>query len=368
MCPKILIIPDKFKSTFSSVQIADFISKALNNQGFNDILQIPISDGGDGFLNVINFVLDFKLVEHQIFNARFIKSTGKFAIYNTTAFIESAVTIGLENLHQSLRNPLLTTSYGLGKQILAAIEYNIDKIIIGLGGSATSDGGMGMAAAMGYDFLDCNNNKLIPIALNLNKICKINKNKSTDIFNNIEFIGLSDVKNPLFGKDGAAFSFAAQKGANYDEIIELDRGLKHLKHLFIEQFGFFSDSNIFEGAAGGLGFAIKYFFNGQLKSGSEYLLDMLDFDKLIRDVDVIITGEGKIDKHTFNGKIVGDIYKIANKYNKQTVVIAGISEVYSNYENLIIIPLFDSKVNMKNVKLLTPKIISEIKFKNIINY
>lgn len=364
---KILVIPDKFKFSYNSIQIAEILAQSLKNQGYINVSKIPISDGGDGFLKVVNSVLDLRYVKHEIFDARLQKQNGKFAIYNKTAFLESAETIGLERLQPELRNPLLATSYGLGKQILSAIENKVDKIVVGLGGSATSDGGIGMAAALGYEFLDCRDNKLEPFAFNLNKICRIIDN-ADDILQNIEFIGLSDVKNPLFGKNGAAFSFAAQKGANYEQIVDLDKGLKNLKDIYIEKFGGDPRCEDFEGSAGGLGFALKYFLDAELKSGSEYILDLLNIENKIKLADVVITGEGKFDEQSFNGKIVGEIYNIAKKNKKQTIVVTGFSSVSKKIDNLSIVSLFKNKTKVNTAKLLTPKIINEIDFSNFISF
>jgi len=311
MQPKILIIPDKFKQSFTSTEIAKVIAKSLEKQGFTSVFSAPVSDGGEGFLEAINSVLDLKFIEHQSKNAIFENLKTKFAIFGKTAFLESAKTIGIGLLPINIRNPLYSSSYGLGLQIIDVLKYDVEKIIIGLGGSATTDGGMGMANALGYDFYDCYDSILEPIGLNLNKICRIS-GKLNEKLKNIEIIGLSDVNNPMLGQKGAAYSFARQKGANYEQIVELDRGLMNLKNLFVEQFGEFSKETMHEGAAGGVGFGIKYFFK------------------------------------------------------KTTIAIVGISSVGDNYENLKIISLEDKRIRVSKQRSYTIKHINELNFENLI--
>lgn len=366
MKPKILIIPDKFKFTYNARKVAEMIANSLKNQGFSNIELIPVSDGGDGFLDTINSGVNLQFIEHEAVNARFEKIDTTFGIYKKTAFIESAKTIGLEQLKYYQRKTILTTSFGLGNQINEALKYKPEKIIIGLGGSSSTDAGIGMAQALGLKFFDCKNNQLKPIGLNLTKICKI---KGVKLLQNVNIIGLSDVENTLYGKNGASFSFARQKNASYAQIVDLDKGLEHIKKLFIEQFGYSFLDEKYEGAAGGLGFGIKYFLKGKLSSGSKYIFNLLDIESKIKEADIVITGEGKFDKFSLNGKIVGEIYKLNKKYNKKTIVICGFSEDNIVKEDLIIIPLSNKKIKVIEAKKNTPKAIHQLDFKKIlINY
>ena len=354
---KILVISDKFKFTFSSLEINSLIVKVLQELKFRNILQLPVSDGGEGFLDVIEFTnKNAKRIYHKSVNAVFEPIETYFLLENKTAYIECAKTCGLYQLPENKRNPLQTSTYGLGLQIKEAIKHEVEKIIIGLGGSATNDAGIGVMNALGVRFCDKYGNELKPTSSNLIKIYKIDV---SEIFKDVyktKIFCATDVTNVLYGKNGAAYVYAKQKGATDDEIKILDNGLKNYAKILSRYSKKPLDSRVGLGAAGGIPVSLFAFFDAKIISGAEFLFKFYNLEEKISDYDLIITGEGKFDKQSLQGKITGRILKLIKKYNKQGVVICGCSEV-NTPENYTIIPLFNCGVGMKKAKAETYKIL-----------
>jgi glycerate kinase len=212
---------------------------------------------------------------------------------------------------------------GTGELILDAIKKGAKTIILGIGGSATNDCGIGMAKALGFVFEDKNREELSPIGKNLSKIHHINTNHVLKDLDKIIFKVACDVSNPLFGKHGAAIVYAAQKGASKDEIVKLDEGLKHLSDLFVKQFGRDIKSLKGAGAAGGMGAGASVFLNAKLQSGIDLVKDLIDFDDKIKYADWIITGEGKLDSQTLSGKTIQGIITSANAKDIRVAAFCG---------------------------------------------
>lgn len=363
---KILISPDKFKFTFNAKQISFLIKNILQkvNPSF-EITTIPVSDGGEGFLDFIESVKTVKQINTIVKNPLFqtINSYFLFDKNNKTAYIEIAKTAGLELLSEKDRNPANTTTYGLGEQILIAKNLEAKNVIIGLGGSATNDAGVGMATALGYNFFDKKGNKIIPIGKNLIKIEKIKKAVKTEEFKHLNITAITDVDNFLFGKNGAAHIYAKQKGANNSEIIILDNGLQHFNNIILEEKKINLNKIKGAGAAGGLGAGIFYFLNGKIKNGSHYITKQANIEDYIKKSDLIITGEGKLDSQTLNGKIVYKISELAKKHNKKLIIICGYSELSINeiqkLGNPEIIPIFNKKTSIPIAKKYTEIILKE---------
>lgn len=358
---KILIIPDKFKFTFSSLQIGQIISNIIKKYSTHETEIIPISDGGEGFIDAISLPQSIHKISTITKNPVFENIESFFVTKDDTAYIEYAKTGGLYLLNKNQQNPMFTTSYGLGQQIKKAKELGIKKVIIGLGGSATNDGGIGMANALGIIFLDKNNNHLKPIGQNLINIEIIIKKYDINDFTNIEFFAATDVLNPLLGDNGATNIYAKQKGASSKEIKLLETGMKNYVQKMLSNFGIKLNSEPGEGAAGGLAAGIKAFLNGKIISGSE----LLSIEEKIKESDIIITGEGKLDKQSFQGKIVGKICELSKKHNKHTIIICGISEISNRIKGVDIIKLFDENVEInlaikKSQKILENKLIKNI--------
>ncbi len=361
---KILISMDKFKYTFDAKKISNLIKYILQNINYTfKIKSIPLSDGGEGFLDVIELANSNELsinkivrVNNKVNNALFkvIDSYFLFSKTNKTAYIELAKTCGLELISQKKRNPLITSTYGVGEQILLTKKYGAEKIIIGIGGSATNDAGIGMATALNYKFFDKTGCELNPIGENLINITTIENSGLKHEFDKIKIYTLADVENCLYGKNGAAYVYAKQKGANNQEIKYLDQGLKNFNNIILNKSGVNLNKIKGTGAAGGIGAGLKYFLNSKICSGSNFIFDLIKIEEQIKKADLIITGEGKLDNQTMNGKLIFKLSELIKKYDKKFIIICGYSELekqqIEKLGNPKIISLFDNKVSIAYAK------------------
>jgi glycerate kinase len=233
---------------------------------------------------------------------------------------------GLTLLKAEERNPLLTTSLGTGQMIGDALDRGARKVILGIGGSATNDAGIGMASALGYTFLDSRGETLKPIGQNLVRIQTIKAQRLHAGLSDASVIALCDVTNPLSGPEGAAYIYGPQKGADPSSVKLLDAGLKNFRNVVLEQLKTSVDFPG-AGAAGGLGAGAKVFLNAYIQKGVSYLIETTALAERIRRADLIITGEGKIDQQTFSGKVISEILRLAAHETKPVVAICGVSEV-----------------------------------------
>jgi glycerate kinase len=364
---RILIACDKFKFTFTSKEISKKIFNLLNQKyPHADISIIPVSDGGEGFLDIVRF----KKPKVETIKIRTVDSLSKFIeseyiILDNYAFIESAKVIGLNLIPKHKRNPLKTTTFGLGALVLDAFRRNVQKVYLGLGGSSTNDGGIGLAQSLGVRFFNFKYQEIKAIPVNLSEIKYFDDSKLLIDLTRIEIIVLSDVKNKLLGKKGASHIFAKQKGASHEQIIFLEKGLANISKVVFDKHKEKYSERTGSAAAGGLAFGCAAFLNAKINSGSDFILKFLDFKKHIQFVDLIITGEGKFDKQTLDGKIVNKIIKISKKENKKIVVICGFSELneknihidkilsFYEKEQLITLSKIKSEKILKNIVINT---------------
>ncbi len=318
---KAIIIPAAYKGTLSSQEVGLYIE-----QGIHAIypkcltVRIPISDGGEGFVDSYLYAFKGKKI--------FVESTGPYGekmtgfyglIDDTTAVFEIAANAGLP-LVKGKANPALTTTFGTGEVIRTAIESGVRKIVLGLGGSCTNDAGVGIASALGIRFLDKNGTSFLPTGTTLRDIVDIDSSKS--LAKNVSFTVLCDVKHTFFGPQGAAFVFSPQKGADPAMVKELDENLRAYSALLKEKLNFETD---FEGAgaAGGTPVSLKCFFNAEIKRGIDTLLDLIHFEHVIQDAEILFTGEGKLDSQSFRGKVIDGVAVYAYKANIPLVAIVG---------------------------------------------
>lgn len=323
---KFLILPDSFKNCLSSTKVGECIKNGISSVfSESSVKVIPIADGGEGTVNSIISVLGGEIIKTKVHDplGRIVDSFFGILPDQTTAIIEMAAASGIELLKSDERNPLESSTYGTGELIKQAIEKDCTKIIIGIGGSATNDGGMGMAAALGARFMDVENKLITPKGKNLNLISSINLSGLDQRIKGVEIIVASDVTNPLCGDSGATNVFSKQKGATSDMKIHLEKGLHH----FGTKMNEFYDGNILEfeggGAAGGLGAGLVVFTGARLKSGFKLLSDLLNLENEIVNSDIIISAEGRIDFQTLFGKAPAVIAEISKKYKKPFFVFAG---------------------------------------------
>jgi glycerate kinase len=330
MLKKIVIIPDSFKGSLTSHEASSIMENSLKSlYPKASIIKIPISDGGEGFVDCFIEAMGGKIIRVKTLNPYQEPITSFFGMINdTTAVIEMAASAGL-NLVKGRLNPSITTTFGVGELIIAAIKNGAKKIILGLGGSATNDAGVGMAQALGVKFFNQNNQSFLPVGATLKQISYISGNDLLSSVKTTEFITLCDVKNPLFGPMGAANVFAKQKGADEEMIKMLDENLHYYAKLLKKQFQF--DAN-FEGAgaAGGMSVSAKLFLNAQIKSGIDTFLEMIDFDTILENTDLILTGEGKFDQQSIHGKVIDGLAKYAHKRNIPLYAIVGQIENITN--------------------------------------
>ncbi len=325
---KIIIIPDSFKGSLSSLEVCDAIEEGILKVFKNaKIKKIPVADGGEGTVDSILYATGGKIKKIKVRNPIGEIIEAKYGIIDDNkAVIEMAQASGLTLVKE--KNPLKSSTYGTGEIIKDAVENGIKEILIGIGGSATNDCGIGMANALGYRFLDSYGNELEAIAENMIKIAKIDDSNIYKKIFGVKINVACDVKNPLYGKDGATAIYGTQKGVSEESFDILDDGLKNVAKLVKEKFNKEIDYIEGSGAAGGLGGGLIAFCNAKLKSGIDAILDIIDFENEIKDASIIITGEGAIDRQTQKGKVPVGIARRA----KNIPVIAIVGDIRDGAE------------------------------------
>ena len=325
----ILIAPDKFKGSLTAIEVCDAIASGLRQTHPNiNIISIAMADGGEGTCELLTQYFNGDTISIEVTGPTFEKITADYGISKdgSTAFIEMAKASGLQLLKQENRNPLFTTTVGTGELIKNALDRGVKKILIGIGGSATNDAGIGMAQALGFDFFDSNNNSLKPIGENLIRLSSIGTDHIHPRIKEVEFLALCDVDNPLFGPKGAAYIYAPQKGANEEAVKLLDDGLRNFEAVAQRTFKTFVNFPG-AGAGGGLPGGAKAFLNITIHRGMDYIIHTTGLEEKIKQSDLIITGEGKIDQQTLAGKVVMEIGMLGLKYNKRVIAITGKCEL-----------------------------------------
>jgi glycerate kinase len=323
---KIIIAADSFKGSVTSKEVADSVESGIKSVFANcEVEKVYIADGGEGTVEALVSSLRGEFVYAPVSDPLMRPITAKYGIINNgeTAVIEMAAASGLPLLTPKERNPLKTSTYGTGELILDALRRGCKRLLIGIGGSATNDAGTGMLTALGVCFFDVNNNKLEGTGENLQKINRIDTDSLNPLLKEVEITIACDVTNPFSGINGAAYVFAPQKGADNQMVEELDKGLKHFAALIKSDNGSDIDSMPGAGAAGGLGGAFVAFLNAKLEPGVEMVLDAVKFATIIKNADMIITGEGKLDSQTAMGKAPCGVLNAAKKAGIPVVAIGG---------------------------------------------
>ncbi len=318
---KILIAPDSFKGTLTANEVCDIIGQAFADTiKTAEITKFPAADGGEGLCACLKQIIGGETVKTDVSGVFFEKMTAEYLMLNDkTAVIETAACAGLP-LAGDNKNPEKATTYGVGELITHAAENGATKILLGLGGSATNDCGFGMASALGYEFTDENGNVFIPTGETL---CKVKHIAQPENPIDIPVTAACDVENPLFGKNGAAYVFAPQKGADADMVKRLDNGLCHASEIISRDLNKLVSEIKGSGAAGGMGAGAVAFLGAELKKGIDILLDAADFDEKAAKADLIVTGEGRLDFQSVNGKVISGIAQRAVKHDKPVIAICG---------------------------------------------
>jgi len=324
MLKRIVCIPDSFKGTLSSKQIIEVVRTSFQKHLTNvEVIGIEVADGGEGTVDAFLSITGGEKVNTIVSGPYFEKVESFYGIIqDKTAIIEMASCAGLPLVKDNL-NPLLTTTYGVGELMIAAWEKGCRKMIIGLGGSSTNDGGCGAAAALGIQFIDIEGKHFIPTGGTLRNIQSIDISMAHPLVHETEIITMCDIDNPMFGIHGAAYVFGPQKGADTNMVQLLDQGLVNLSSCIEQSLGKFVSNIPGTGAAGGMGAGMIAFFNSSLQSGIETILDIAKFDNLIQNCDLVITGEGKIDTQSLRGKVPIGVARRAKKANVPVLCIVG---------------------------------------------
>ena len=319
-----MIASDSFKESLSSASIAEAAETGIKRlYPDTEISKFSVSDGGEGLTESIVSALGGQYVNMTVSDPLGRSINAVYGICSGTAVIEMAAASGLPLVAPQERNPMHTTTFGTGELIADAINKGCRKILLGMGGSATCDGGTGMLEALGWRFLDKNGNALHGIGGNLTAIATIDDSGVPDAVKETEFTVACDVRNPFSGPQGASYIFSPQKGANPQEVEQLDRGLTNFAAIIAGKYGTDITSMEGAGAAGGLGGACKAFLNATLKRGIEMVLDAINIDDAISDADLVITGEGKVDSQTPSGKTAAGVLGRCQKHGVPCVAIGG---------------------------------------------
>ena len=318
---KVLVAVNEFKGSLTSKEIANLVLKVANKRN-NDIEIISeiIADGGDGFLEIFD---NFSKKEMIVTNALGENITANYLVdyKSKRAVIEVAEIIGLKKVSE--KNPYIASTYGLGEVIVSLLKDNITDFIIGLGGSATNDCGIGMLSALGFRFKDKHNNLCVHGINELKNIVKIDDEYVDKNLKKAHFTLVSDVENTLFGKNGATYIFSKQKGLNEEDFDKVDNYIKGFTQIVSSKYNKELYNVLGSGAAGGLAYGFLSFTNSCITKGSDFMIDYLNIEEKIKEVDIVITGEGKLDLQSYMGKAPIEIARVAKKYNKKVIFLAG---------------------------------------------
>ena len=323
---KTVIAIDSYKESLTSLQAgkaaAEGVLAACPDM---ETLIFPMADGGEGTVDALTHGFSGEKVETIVTGplGEPVKASLGLVEKLGTAVIEIASACGMSLVNPERRNPLYTTSYGVGQLIKFGLDRGFRKFIIGLGGSATNDGGLGMLEALGYEFYDENDNIIGPYGRDLVHIKTVNTDGKDSRLSETEFIIASDVNNPLCGPKGASHIFGPQKGADEKAVKFLDDALFHFAEISAAAGNKDCAKEPGAGAAGGLGFAFLAYLGAHIRPGVDVVIEITNLEKAIREADYIITGEGKIDRQTSMGKAPCGVAKIAKKYDKPVIVVAG---------------------------------------------
>lgn len=320
---KCIVISDSFKGTLSSLEICG-IARETVAEVFPDcqVVPVPVADGGEGTVACFVEAIGAEPVTADVTGPYGEPVQAVYARKGSLAVIEMAAAAGLPMVGQR-KDPESTTTYGVGLLIRHAVESGCQEILLGLGGSATNDGGCGAAAALGVRFLDDDGREFVPVGKTLGRVAHIDVTAAKALLAGTNVTAMCDVENPLCGPSGASSVFGPQKGADPEMVKRLDQGLASLAAVIRRDLGLDLAGCPGAGAAGGMGAGCMAFFSGTLKSGIEAVLDIVGFDSLLEEADLVITGEGRIDSQSVHGKVISGIARRTSPRNVPLVAIVG---------------------------------------------
>lgn len=322
---KLLFASDSFKGTLSSDQTIELLTKAAREVfGRCETSGVPVADGGEGTTDAVVKARSGEIITVPVHGPLMEMEQGFYGrLSDTEAILEMAAASGLPMVPEEKRNPLNTTTYGTGELLKAALDAGYTEIAIAIGGSATNDGGMGFASALGIRFLDQDGNVLEGRGENLEKVAHIDMSGLDPAVQKAHFTVMCDVTNPLCGPNGATYTFGKQKGGTPEILDRLEKGMQNYRDVIIREFGVNPDEIQGSGAAGGLGTALKVFLHAEMKSGIETVLDLIDFDARLEGVDLVVTGEGRTDWQSCFGKVMQGVGDRSAKHQVPVAALCG---------------------------------------------
>ena len=360
---KCIICSDSFKGTLSSIEICDIAERVIHS-AFPDcsVISIPVADGGEGTVDCFLKAIGGKTEKIEVTGPLHEKVTARYMRKGNAAVIEMASAAGLP-LTGDRKNPAITTTFGVGQLIKHAVNSGCKDILLGLGGSATNDGGCGCAAALGTKFFNSSNEEFIPVGGTLKDISRIDNSETEKLLKEISITVMCDVDNPLFGQRGAAYIFAPQKGADEKMVKVLDEGLKHFADIINTDLHINISDTPGSGAAGGMGAGCIAFFNAELKSGIEAVLDLTEFNSHLKGTDLVITGEGKLDDQSLHGKVISGIAQRTKTANIPLIAVVGsIDDSINDLSEIGISSIFETNRASLHFELLKGRAAADYEF------
>ncbi|MDL2293031.1 glycerate kinase [Ruminococcaceae bacterium OttesenSCG-928-D13] len=332
---KIICIPDSYKGTLSSLEICDIVGERFATYFPScERVLLPVADGGEGSVDCFLAAMGGEKVFTPTVGPYFEEMQGYYGLVENgaTAIIEVASCAGLPLVGEH-KNPLLTTTFGVGTLMLEAAKKGVNKILLAVGGSCTNDAGCGAAAACGVRFLDSSGKEFTPVGGTLESIAKIDVSRLHPALRKVEIVIMCDIDNPMYGRNGAAWIYGPQKGADEAMIHSLDNGLIHLAGLIKQDLKTDVSKLPGGGAGGAMGAGMAAFMGTQLKMGIDLVLDMVQFDQVCAGADLVITGEGRLDRQSLRGKVIAGVAKRAKRAEVPVLAIVGgyeldIDEIY----------------------------------------
>ena len=323
---KCIVIPDSFKGTMTSMEVCNIMASRIS-LAFPDckIISIPIADGGEGTVDCFLKAKAGEKINAVAQDAYGVEMAGFYGRFDDTAVIEMAAVAGM--ISNTRKDTMHASTYGVGQLIRHAVQHGAGRIIIGLGGSCTSDAGCGMAAALGTKFYDEDGCGFIPVGGTLHKVRRIDTAPMRKLLKDVQISCICDTNKVMYGPDGAAYVYGPQKGATKEEVEFLDLNLRQFAEVIKSQLGVDVSGIAGGGAAGAMGAGAVAFMGAELKPGIDYIMDIVGFDDCLKDCDCVFTGEGSFDMQSLSGKAVCGIAERAAKFHVPAVVVAGRNKI-----------------------------------------
>lgn len=321
---KVVVALDSFKESMSAYEASLAVKEGIHQKDASiETILCPLADGGEGTLETLVRAMNGFVEYYDVHGPLMNMIKAPVGYVNDIAIIECAKVCGLELLSESQKNPYHTSTYGLGELMIHAMNHHVSRLMICLGGSATNDGGIGMLQALGVHFYNRKQNDVEPTMVGLKDIQEIDISHMYSSLKDVSIIGVCDVENPLCGVNGATYVYGPQKGVLLEEREMIDQSMLHYAKLTDQLLQYEYRNQKGTGAAGGLGYALKAYLNAELKKGFDVVSETIDLESQIKDCDIVIVGEGKIDQQTQYGKTPYGVLKIAQKYHKDVYAFAG---------------------------------------------